>query len=670
MRRRACASNPPLSAFMRHRVRRKVEAWRSIGASGHHLDWIRHGVRIPWRLRPPPAFNRGISLLDATPEQVAFVERELERFIVNGAFEKTLGSNWVSRMFLVPKGIGKWRIIIDLRPINEYCQTRSMKFETLNNVKHLARPNDWMLSLDLMDGYYAVGIAEEDRKYFTVNIRGQHYRLAGLPMGWSLSPYYFCSLMDVAVRHLRSPMFAHQPASAKVSRRRLRGNRGIRMLPFVDDWGFFLESRQHALRARPKITALLEDLGLARNPSKGEWEPTQAMQHLGLIIDTKAGEFRAPEEKLQKIAVEAKNLILQSVHRRRWVPAKRLAALAGKAQFLYLAIPAARFYLRELHTVLSTKSSWQGKVRVTKQLHRDLEWWTSVPSQQNGRPIWRAVETAYIHVDSSDFGWGAVLDDHHQARGFWGLQDRNQHITFKELKAVRYAVESFLPHIVGRNVLLHEDNQAVVAVLTHLTTRSPDMMLELRKLWFLLDTHGIHIRPRYIRSAANIWADSLSRELDSSDWSVAPKVFRYLDRIWGPHSVDRFASMENALLARYNSKWKDPDCEAVDSLHLSDSCWARDVNWCYPPWQLLDELVVKLRRSGAAATVIAPLWPGSSWHQQLVELAEEVITYPPSHDLFYPSRRSVHEGAVLPRWSMAAFKVPCQVGPTSVRLKC
>ena len=164
---------------------------------------------------------------------------------------------------------------------------------------YLARPNDWMLSLDLMDGYYAVGIAEEDRKYFTVNIRGQHYRLAGLPIGWSLSPYYFCSLMDVVVRHLRSPMFAHQPAaSAKVSRRRLRGNRGIRMLPFVDDWGFFLESRQHALRARPKITALLEDLGLARNPSKGEWEPTQAMQHLGLIIDTKAGEFRAPEEKL------------------------------------------------------------------------------------------------------------------------------------------------------------------------------------------------------------------------------------------------------------------------------------------------------------------------------------------------------------------------------------
>eukprot|EP00873_Tetraselmis_striata_P025549 jgi/Tetstr1/445813/TSEL_033454.t1 len=38
------------------------------------------------------------------------------------------------------------------------------------------------------DGFYAVGIAPEDRDYFTVNYRGKLYRLVGLPMGWSMSP--------------------------------------------------------------------------------------------------------------------------------------------------------------------------------------------------------------------------------------------------------------------------------------------------------------------------------------------------------------------------------------------------------------------------------------------------------------------------------------------------
>eukprot|EP00873_Tetraselmis_striata_P018381 jgi/Tetstr1/438645/TSEL_027196.t1 len=45
-----------------------------------------------------------------------------------------------------------------------------------------------------------------------------------------------------------------------------------------------------------------------------------------------------------------------------------------------------------------------------------------------------------------------------QAWGFWCSADERQHITWKELKAVRLAVESFLPHLAGRNVLMHEDN--------------------------------------------------------------------------------------------------------------------------------------------------------------------------------------------------------------------
>jgi hypothetical protein len=56
---------------------------------------------------------------------------------------------------------------------------------------------------------------------------------------------------------------------------------------------------------------------------------------------------------------------------------------------------------------------------------------------------------------------GAVLNGRLEARGFWGIEDEKQHNTWKELKAVRLAVLSFLPYMVGRNVLLHEDNQDV-----------------------------------------------------------------------------------------------------------------------------------------------------------------------------------------------------------------
>jgi hypothetical protein len=59
------------------------------------------------------------------------------------------------------------------------------------------------------------------------------------------------------------------------------------------------------------------------------------------------------------------------------------------------------------------------------------------------------------------------------------------------------------------------------------------MMDELRKLWELIDTNNISIHARYIRSAANVWADRLSRETDRDDWQLNPRIFTYLDSLWG-----------------------------------------------------------------------------------------------------------------------------------------
>jgi hypothetical protein len=344
------------------------------------------------------------------------------------------------------------------------------------------------------------------------------------------------------------------------------------------------------------------------------------------------------------------------------VSVKALASLAGKAQFLHLAIPVARFFLRELHDVVKSAKSWSGTVKVSCQLKRDLEWWTQVPKHHNGSPIWKPNENAYIHCDSSGYGWGAVLNNCVEARGFWSMPDLEEHITFKELKAVRCAIQAFLPELKGKRLLLHEDNQSVIGVLTHLTSRSPTMMCELRKLFLLTDTYDIKIRTKYIRSAANVWADNLSRVTDNSDWQLAPRKFKHFNSIWGLHTVDRFASSTNKQIPRYNSKWRDGTAEAVDSLHLSDQEWRAENNWCNPPWELLDDLALKLRKSGAAATVIAPYWPKKPWFLHLSEMSTESVDMPPSHDLFSPQRQQGHAGVGPSAWSVVAFRLPLRPG--------
>ena len=57
------------------------------------------------------------------------------------------------------------------------------------------------------------------------------------------------------------------------------------------------------------------------------------------------------------------------------------------------------------------------------------------------------------------------------------------------------------------------------------------MMCGLRKLFLLIDEVDIKIRTTYIRSAANIWADGLSRVMDNSDWKLRSSNFGRLKKL-------------------------------------------------------------------------------------------------------------------------------------------
>jgi hypothetical protein len=109
--------------------------------------------------------------------------------------------------------------------------------KTLPWVKHLTKKGNCMFNLNLYNGFDAMGINQEDRDYFTVNVRGQLYRLVGLPMGWSLLPFYFCKMTLSFVNFLRAlnPKLLCPAKSncTKIYLKRTR-KRGARILPDID----------------------------------------------------------------------------------------------------------------------------------------------------------------------------------------------------------------------------------------------------------------------------------------------------------------------------------------------------------------------------------------------------------------------------------------------------
>lgn len=216
-----------------------------------------------------------------------------------------------------------------------------------------------------------------------------------------------------------------------------------------------------------------------------------------------------------------------------------------------------------------------------------------------------------------------------------------------------------LQHLLrGAQVRLMEDNQAVVAMVTRWVSRSPDIMAELRRLWFHLDLVDARLAPVWLPSAENTMADALSRLRDPSDWRLSRAVFTRLNRLFGPFTIDRFASSQNAQLARFNSAWADTASSGVDAFAQSD--WADHNNFCFPPWELLPRLAQLLRETGAQATVVAPCSPAQQWYQALQESCSALHYLPRSEGLFARGRLPPSASVGPAGWPVTVFVIPAR----------
>ena len=80
-----------------------------------------------------------------------------------------------------------------------------------------------------------------------------------------------------------------------------------------------------------------------------------------------------------------------------------------------------------------------------------------------------------------------------------------------------------------------------------------DLQEQTLAIFLISLTHCIHIEPEWIPRKENEVADYLSQIVDYDDWSLDHNTFMELDRAWGPHTIDRFATFYNTQLPCFNS---------------------------------------------------------------------------------------------------------------------
>ena len=614
------------------RVRAQLDAWECIGAGRSVLSWIKYGYRLPFAAQLRPFFHRPLCF---TPQEQLALEDIKVKLLRLGAVELTDDATFVSRSRLEPKKDGGYRLIVDLRHVNDHLISQPCKYETLKDLQHIIQASDWMISADLQDGYYHVGVHPEHRRFLTTSINGTLVRFCALPFGLSTAPRVFTKFMRPVVASLRRD--------------------GVRMLQYLDDSLFLHQDRNELQRLAARIDGLFQSLGLLRKPTKGCWIPTRCLKHLGIEIDTARRLFLVPPEKRATVMGASASLLRYATSHRRWVSVRKLANLCGLVISLSVAMPMARTVTRSLYDAIGTKTSWADDVRLCQQALRDLRWLAELPQDACDKSIFRPLPLATVHTDASDSGWGAVLNQLVPAQGFFNAPQQVQHITAKELSAVFNALVEFRQQLTNKPVRIVTDNMSVRAVLNKGCSTSPHLMGIYRKILDLCLQRGILLQAEYLPTHLNVQADYLSRIHPAGEWSLPAEVLLRAERWFGARTIDLFASPASAVCPRYCSIL--PHQDSLGDAFSRD--WSGERAWICPPFGMLSRAVEQLSRQGAEAVVVVPYWPAAPWFPVLQAMSDYMQIIPQA----YIDNIVVHghHGAEVHRnrkWKLMLYHVP------------
>ena len=416
----------------------------------------------------------------------------------------------------------------------------------------------------------------------------------------------------------------------------------------------------------------LKRAGLKANETKSHWEPVQVGEWLGIIINTIAMTFHVPQRKIDKLRA-----LINSMVNSTSVVVKDLARLAGQIVSMTLGLgPIARLFTRQMYYRIENRICWNELIEVDSSLLEELQFWLQHVKAFNGYAISRSIAsaTAVVYSDASATGYGGYLvqiGNKHSATGVWPVSEQDMSSTGREMKAILYVLESFRNFLQQQTVIWFTDSSNTVRIVQHGSSKPHLQNIAVRIFNICFELH-IELHVEWLPRTANQKADYLSRIVDPDDWSLSKQYFQLLDKLWGPHTIDRFASSYNNQVPRFNSRYWNPGTEAVNAFTEE---WSLENNWLCPPTYLISRTINKLVRCKAKGTLIIPEWPSAVFWPLVAPgcgsyaaYIKDVHYFNPSSGIFtsgrgqqlvYKRTKSVFSG--VPRFRVIALRMDCSI---------
>ena len=190
--------------FSAGRLKDHVEGWKSLTSDPVILDAIKHyhiefGEDLPFQICQPKQMHFSLS-------ERAIINEEIAKLLNKGVVEQThcVEGDFISTIFVRPKKDGSYRMILNLKTLNEFVSYYHFKMDNIKTALKLMRPGCFMASVDLKDAYYSVPIATEDRRYLKFEWQGSYFQYTCLPNGLACAPRLFTKILKPVCSHIRS----------------------------------------------------------------------------------------------------------------------------------------------------------------------------------------------------------------------------------------------------------------------------------------------------------------------------------------------------------------------------------------------------------------------------------------------------------------------------------
>ena len=340
-----------MDKFKAENVKKFLPNWQKITKNSEILETVQ-GAKILFCTIPPSTVKNNPNF---TQPETDAIDNEISKLLQKGVVKPPYHEEgeFISPIFVTPKSDGGYRLILNVKSLNEYIDIEHSKMHGLKEILKLVKRNCYMAALDIKDAYYSIPVEESFQKY--------------LKFVWKGIPHQFCMLLN---RLSPCPRWF-----TKISKPPLAELRELKhdISAYIDDMYLQGNTKTKCVSNIVVTIKKLRSLDFTIHAGKSNLIPTQKLDILDFTIDSVATTVSLKEtKKKDHLIFKTIAKTFMKIRKLSQVIGKIVAALPGS---IYDALYYRHIELSKQHGLKHAKGNYEGYVKITKESLSELTWW-------------------------------------------------------------------------------------------------------------------------------------------------------------------------------------------------------------------------------------------------------------------------------------------------------